>query len=56
MMLVLALMGHILNWIFKMKCETHADVIEFETENVFYKWNEKNRNSFWKLILKWNRI
>ena len=36
-MLVLALMGHILNKIFKMKYETHAYGIEFEIENVFKK-------------------
>ena len=35
MILVLALMGHILNQMFKMKCETHAYGIEFEIENVF---------------------
>ena len=40
-MLVLALMGDILNQIFKMKYETHVYGIEFEIENVFKKWNEK---------------
>ena len=55
-MLVLILMGHMLNWIFKMKYEMHIYGIEFEIENVFKKWNEKNINSFWKPILKWNRI
>ena len=53
-MLVLALMDHILNKIFKMKYETHA----YGIENVCKKWNEKkeNRNSFWQLVLKWKRI
>ena len=51
MMLVLLLMGHILNKIFKMKYETiedktHAYGTEFEIENVFTKWNKENRNSF----------
>ena len=41
MMLVLALMGHILNQIFKMKYETHVYGIELEIENAFKKWNEK---------------
>ena len=49
-------LGHILNKIFKMKYETHAYGTEFEIENVVKKWNEKNRDSFWKLILRWNRI
>ena len=35
-----------------MKYETNAYGIEFETENFFRKWNGKNWNSFWKLILK----
>ena len=39
-----------------MKYEAHAYGIEFEIEHVFIKWNEKNRNSFWKLMLKWNTI
>ena len=34
-MLVLALMGYILNQIFKMKYETHGCGIEFEIENAF---------------------
>ena len=37
MMLVLALMGHILNQIFKMKYETHVYGIELEIENAFKK-------------------
>ena len=36
-MLVLALMGDILNKIFKIKYETHAYENEFEIENVFKK-------------------
>ena len=35
MTLVLALMGHILNKIFKKKYQTHAYEIEFEIENFF---------------------
>ena len=46
MMLVLALMGDILNKIFKIKYETHAYENEFEIEHVFKKWNEKYRDSF----------
>ena len=56
MRLVLLLTGHILNQIFKMKYETHAYGNEFKMENIFKKWNEKNKNSFWKLVLKWNKI
>ena len=41
-----------------MKYETHAYGIKFEMENVFRKWNEKNRNLFWELkathFLEWN--
>ena len=37
MMLVLALMGDILNKIFKIKYETHAYENEFEIEHVFKK-------------------
>ena len=48
MRFVLLLTGHIVNQIFKMKYETHAYGNEFEMENVFKKWNEKNK----KLILK----
>ena len=36
-MMVLALMGHILSKIFKVKSETHA----YGMENVFKKWTEK---------------
>ena len=39
MMMVWALMGHIINIIFKMKYELHV----YEIENVFKKWNEKNK-------------
>ena len=39
-MLVLAIMGHILNKIFKMKYETHAYGIE--------KWNKKKKKSILK--------
>ena len=54
MMMVLALMGHILNEIFKMKFETHAYGIEFEIGNVLKsemknkkkKKKEKKRSSF----------
>ena len=35
--MVLALMGYILNQIFKMKYETHAYGTGFEIENVFKK-------------------
>ena len=42
MMMVLALMGHILNEIFKMKFETHAYGIEFEIGNVL-KSEMKNK-------------
>ena len=49
-------MGQALNKIFQMKYEMHAYGIDFEIENVFKKWNEKNRNSFWKLILELDRI
>ena len=59
MMMVWALMGHIINIIFKMKYELHV----YEIENVFKKWNEKKKKqkknkriSFWKMILKLNRI
>ena len=37
-----------------MKYEAHVYGIEFEIEHVFR--NEKNRNSFCKLMLKWNTI
>ena len=40
-MMILALMGHILNKIFKMKYDSHA----YGIENVFKKWNEKKRHS-----------
>ena len=49
-------MGQALNKIFKMKYGMHAYGIDFEIGNDFKKWNEKNRNSFWKLILELNRI
>ena len=45
-MLVLALMSHILNKIFKMKHEMHCLWNLFEIENIFKKSNEKIRNSF----------
>ena len=41
MMLVLTLMALISNYIFKVKYETHACGIEFETENNFKNLNEK---------------
>ena len=69
MMMVWALMGHIINIIFKMKYELHV----YEIENVFKKWNEKKtktkkkktefhfENWFWNEIefkfnfdFKWN--
>ena len=50
-MLVWALMGHILNKIFKMEYEAHAYGIELQFENVFKKWNLKKKVHFANLFL-----